>query len=81
MSEIKVRNLDPRVAAAVKQRAKARGVSAEAEIRRTLGESVALKREGLARRATASRAATRPPRGRMASDSADLIREDRDAWG
>jgi len=56
-------------------------VSLEEEARRTLSESVAKKLDAFARRAAASRAATRRPKGKSASDSAALIRKDRDAWG
>ena len=81
MSEFKVRRLDAKVAAALRARAKARGVSMEEEVRRTLADSVASKRDAFVRRAAACRAATRRPRGRPATDSAVLIREERDAWG
>jgi plasmid stability protein len=81
MGEIKVRRLDARVLAALKGRAKRRGVSLESEVRRILGEAVAAKRATFARRAAAMREATRLPKGRTPSDSAELIREERDAWG
>ena len=81
MAEFKIRNLAPQIAAVLRTRAKARGVSMEEEARSALAESVALKREAFARRAAASRASTRRPKGRPASDSAVLIRRERDAWG
>jgi len=81
MGEFKVRRLDAKVAAALRARAKARGVSMEEEVRRTLADSVASKRDAFVRRAAACRAATRRPRGRPATDSAVPIREERDAWG
>ena len=81
MAEIKVRNLDPQVAAAIKTRAKARGLSVEEEVRRTLAESVAGKREAFARRAAACRAACRKQDRRPGSDSTEFIRRERDAWG
>lgn len=81
MGEIKIRRLDDNVLAALKARAKQHGVSLEEEVRRTLSESVVAKRAAFARRAAASRAATKPPPGVTASDSVDLIREQRDAWG
>jgi len=81
MGEFKIRNLDERVASALRTRAKAHGVSMEEEARRALAESVALKREAFARRAAACRASTRRTKRRPASDSAVLIRKERDAWG
>jgi plasmid stability protein len=81
MAEFKIRNLDERVANVLRTRAKAHGVSMEEEARRALGESVSLRREAFARRAAASRAATRRAKGRLPSDSAALIRKERDAWG
>ena len=57
MADLKVRNLDDRVASALKARAKARGISLEEEIRRTLTASVAADREELVRRAKALHAA------------------------
>ena len=81
MAEFKVRNLDDRIASALRTRARAHGVSVEEEVRRLLAESVVKKREAFARRAAASRAATRRARKRRATDSTVLIRRERDAWG
>jgi len=81
MAEVKIRKLDDGVARALRTRARERGVSLGEEARRTLSESVAKKLDAFARRAAASRAATRRPKGKRASDSAALIRKDRDAWG
>jgi plasmid stability protein len=81
MADVKIRKLDDGVARALRSRAIERGVSLEEEARRTLSESVARKLAAFARRAAASRAATRRPKGKKASDSAVLIRKDRDAWG
>jgi antitoxin FitA len=81
MAEVKIRKLDDDVARALRSRAQERGVSLEEEARRTLGDSVAQKLQAFARRAAASRAATRPSKGKQASDSTVLIRKDRDAWG
>jgi len=80
MAEVKVRQLDEQVAAALKARARKRGVSLEEEIRRTLSASVVTRRRAFARRAEASRAASGAP-GDPALDSARTIREERDAWG
>lgn len=80
MAELKVRQLDDRVAAALKRRARKRGVSLEEEVRATLTASVTARREAFARRAAALRGAIGAP-GKLELDSARLIREDRDAWG
>jgi len=81
MAEFKIRNLDERVAGVLRTRAKTHGVSMEEEARRALAESVTVRRDAFARRAAASRAATRRAKSRRASDSAALIRKERDAWG
>jgi plasmid stability protein len=81
MADVKIRKLDDGVARALRTRATEHGVSLEEEARRTLSESVAMKINAFARRAAASRAATRRAKGKKASDSAVLIRKDRDAWG
>lgn len=78
---VKVRNLDQSVARALRSRARARGVSLEEEVRRSLAESIALKQDAFARRAAACRAATRRGRTRQPSDSAAVICRERDAWG
>jgi plasmid stability protein len=80
MADIKVRNLDDAIASALKARARAKGVSLEEEVRRTLAASVAADREELVRRAKALHAAAGGKPGRPGLDSARLIREDRDAW-
>ena len=79
MAELKVRQLDARVASALKLRAARRGVSLEEEVRLTPDASVAARRAAFARRAAALRAATAP--GRAALDSARIIRKERDAAG
>jgi plasmid stability protein len=81
MADVKVRNLDERVARALRTRAKSRGVSLEEEVRRSLAETIALRQEAFARRAAACRAATSGRGRRRASDSAVIIRRERDAWG
>jgi plasmid stability protein len=81
MADVKIRKLDDRVARALRTRAAERGVSLEEEVRRTLSDSVKKKIEAFAQRASATRAATRRPKGKKPSDSAILIRKDRDAWG
>jgi antitoxin FitA len=81
MADLKVRNLDDFVASALKARAKAKGVSLEEEVRRTLTASVRADREELVRRARALHAAAGSKPGNPRLDSARTIREERDAWG
>jgi plasmid stability protein len=82
MADVKVRNLDERVARALRSRAKSRGVSLEEEVRRSLAEVVALRQEAFARRAAACRGSvTSGRRNRRPSDSAVIIRRERNAWG
>jgi len=81
MADLKVRNLDDVVASALRARAKAKGVSLEEEVRRTLTASVAADREELVRRAKALHAAAGGKPGKPELDSARIIREERDAWG
>lgn len=81
MADIKVRNLDDRVADILKARAKQRGVSLEEEIRRTLAASVNADMQAFARRAAAVRAATAGQEHDRSADSVPAIREQRDAWG
>jgi plasmid stability protein len=81
VAEIKVRQLDDRVVAALRARARKRGVSLEEEVRATLTASVAIRRGTLARRAAALRALVGRAPGDPALDSARIIREERDARG
>lgn len=81
VGELKVRGLDASVLAILKARARARGVSLEEEVRSTLRDSVARRREAFARRAAACRAASRRGKRRSASDSTETIRQAREAWG
>lgn len=81
MADVKVRQLDDDVAAALRARAKARGVSLEEEIRATLRASVDIRRVAFLRRTAALQAAAGGRPGGPALDSARLIREERDAWG
>jgi plasmid stability protein len=78
MAQLKVRQLDERVAGALKRRASSRGVSLEEEVRLTLAASVSARRAAFERRARALRAASGGP-GRRELDSARLIRRERDA--
>ncbi len=81
MADIKVRNLDDRIADILRARAKQRGISLEEEIRRTLTASVESDMEAFARRAAAIRAATAGQENDPSADSVATIREQRDAWG
>ena len=80
MADLKVRQLDERVANALKTRASNRGVSLEQEVRSILSASVTASRKAFRRRAAALRA-TVTRKGRAAADSARVIRKDRDARG
>jgi len=81
MADVKVRNLDESVARALRSRAKSRGVTLEEEVRRSLAETVALRQKSFARRAAACRAATGGGGDRRPTESAVIIRRERDAWG
>ena len=81
MVDLEVRQSDDRVVAVLKERARRRGISLEEEVRQTLTASVAADREASLRRAAAVRAAIAERRGGPTSDSAPIIREERDAWG
>ena len=80
MADLKVRQLDEQVAKALKTRAARRGVSLEEEVRSTLTASVASRRDAFRRRAAAMRSATKSA-SRKGTDSARLIRKERDASG
>jgi plasmid stability protein len=80
MADIKVGNLDDRIAEILKTRAKSRGISLEEEIRRILAASVNADMEAFARRAAALRAATAGQENDPSADSVATIREQRDAW-
>ncbi|MGH6905215.1 MAG: FitA-like ribbon-helix-helix domain-containing protein [Geminicoccaceae bacterium] len=81
MADIKVRNLDARVADILRARAKQRGHSLAEEVRRTLAASIHSDMAAFARRAAALRAATAGQEHDPAADSVAAIREQRDAWG
>jgi len=81
MADLKVRNLDDRIAASLRVRAKHHGVSLEEEARRVLGSSVIWRRSAVVRRAAALRAAAGSPPKDRDLDSARIIRQERDARG
>jgi plasmid stability protein len=76
MGQVIVRNLADEVIVAHKQRAKARGVSLEQQLRDVLAQAARPSREELIADLRRIRAMT--PKGPR-TDSADLIREDRDS--
>jgi len=75
MAQLLVRDVPQDVVEALKQRAKEHGRSAEAEHRAILEEALRAGRSGFWERAAKLRAETR---GRISTDSTDLIRQDRD---
>jgi plasmid stability protein len=75
MPQLLVRNVPRDVVDALKRRAAGHGHSAEAEHRAILEEALKAGREGFRERAGRLRDETR---GRIAGESAELIREDRD---
>lgn len=81
MADLKVRQLDDGVAAALRVRAGRKGVSLEEEVRNTLAASVEARRRAFLRRAKAIRAAIGDTAGRPSLDSARLIRKERDTRG
>ncbi|WHZ28622.1 MAG: hypothetical protein OJF51_003420 [Nitrospira sp.] len=77
MAQILIRNLDDKLVGRLKKRAKERGRSLQAEVKRILEE--AAKDEATEFWKAADRIRERLKRsGRKFSDSAELIREDRD---
>ena len=75
MAQILVRDLDPKVVARLKQRAKRDGRSLQAEVK--LGLEQAARTDAAAARRLAGTIRKRF-KGRKVRDSADLVREDRD---
>ena len=80
MSELRVRNMDDWVIAELKVQAKAHGNSLEAELRDRLRELALRPRREMAERAAQFRNAIAQEHG-LLPDSAEAIREDRDARG
>lgn len=76
MATLTIRNLDDEVVNILKERARTHGRSLEAELRELLSVS-AHGPDRVALRALAERIAAMTP-GTLQTDSADLIREDRD---
>ena len=80
VADIKVRQLNERVARALQTRAASRGVSLEEEVRAILTASVSAKRDAFRRRATALRAESASHRSKR-TDSVRTIRQERDTTG
>ena len=76
MAQVIVRNLDERVVAALKRKAELHGRSLEQELREILASAARLSGEERVRVSHRIRAMTPP--GIPQTDSAKLIREDRD---
>jgi plasmid stability protein len=81
MGELKVRRLDDHTIAALKARAKSKGISLEEEVRTRLVASVAGDRSAMRRRLAAVRAAGARSPYDPALDSLKILRELRDDWG
>ncbi len=80
MADLKVRQLDDRVASALKARAGRKGVSLEEEVRTTLAASVDARRAAFLKRAGAIRNSS-GAKGTTRLDSTRLIRRERDNRG
>jgi plasmid stability protein len=76
MAQVLVRNLDERVVMALRRKAELRGHSLEQELRLALTAAARLTSEE--RRALARRVRNLTPAGVKQTDSAELIRQDRD---
>ena len=77
MAQVIVRNLEDDVVATLKRKAKLHGCSLEQELRDILSAAARLKKEE--RLSLAKRVRALTPTGASQTDSADLIRADRDA--
>ncbi len=77
MAQVIVRNLDDQVVATLKRKAELHGCSLEQELRDILSKAARLTKEE--RVALSKRFRAMTPPGVPQTDSAELIREDRDA--
>ncbi len=77
MAQVIVRNLDDQVVATLKRKAELHGCSLEQELRDILSKAARLTKDE--RVALAKRLRAMTPPGVAQTDSAQLIREDRDA--
>ena len=81
MAEINVRELDNRVVETLKAHALSRGISLEDEVRAILTDAVETDREALRREAEVIAERIRRRNPGPHSDSVQIIRDERDAWG
>ncbi len=81
MADIKVRNLDDRVADALKARARAKGVSLEQEVRGILADAVGPDRRDVYKDLLKIREMTRPPSGKKPTGGVAILRQLRDEMG
>jgi plasmid stability protein len=81
MADLKVRQLDDRVAGALRARAARKGVSLEEEVRGTLAASVQARRRAFLRRAQAIRQTIGDQPVASTLESSRLIRRERDKRG
>lgn len=81
MADIKVRNLDDRVADALKARARAKGVSLEQEVRGILADAVGPDRQDIYKDLLKVREMTKPPPGKKPTDSVAVLRQLRNEMG
>jgi plasmid stability protein len=81
MADIKVRNLDDRVADALRARASAKGTSLEQEVRDILTSAVGPDWEELYQMLLEVRSKTRPPSGVKPTSSVAIIRQLREEMG
>jgi plasmid stability protein len=80
MVDLRIRRLDEWIAEALRARARRNGHSLEEELRRTLRSDVVREKQAFAERARVRLEKLRAKYGTF-SDSAALIREERDSWG
>ena len=78
MANLTIRNLDDDVAERLKAKAKDNHRSLEAEVRLILTDQARRPLSGAELRARADRIAAMTPKGVKQTDSAELLREDRD---
>jgi plasmid stability protein len=81
MADIKVRNLDDRVADALKARASAKGTSLEQEVRDILTGAVGPTREELYQELLRLQEKSSPPPGVKPTSSVEIIRQLREEMG
>ena len=78
MANVTIRNLDDEVVKTLKAQAKAHNRSFEAELRQLLTEAAVLRKKRRAFRKEVDRIRKMTPKDRSQTDSAELLREDRD---